>query len=285
MSIFSPNARLSRTQLLAGEAGVRGALYRSAISLDDPPSDVKPGQFFMVRAMPGPGGQAGFGGACGSDPLLPRALSALDYEKRTGTLHVCYRIYGAGTALLASLAPGDPLQVYGPRGNGFALKEVGRRPVVLVGGGVGVPPLYLWAKALKSARKEVLLFQGARTKKELLLLSEFRRLGVPVKVSTDDGSQGFKGRVGDLLRASVKTLEKSNPHPIVYTCGPLPMMRDVAEAGRHAGFPCRVSMEERMACGSGVCLACVVPVERDGERKNVPSCIQGPVFDANEVIW
>lgn len=273
MSVFRPNAQLHKTRRLAGEQGERGSLYRSSIFLEKAPKKIKPGQFFMVRSMGGT-----------SAPLLARALSALDYNPEKGVLHVCYRIYGAGTEQLARARAGDALQVHGPYGNGFDTKEVGKRPVVLVGGGVGVPPLYLWGKHLKENGTKVTLLQGARTKKDLLLLDELRKLSIPVHVSTDDGSEGFKGRVGELFGELFSELT-SPRKPIVYVCGPHPMMRDVAARCAEAGLKCRVSLEERMACATGICLACVVKVRTEDGEKNIPSCTKGPVFDAAEVVW
>ncbi|MEW6776973.1 MAG: dihydroorotate dehydrogenase electron transfer subunit [Bdellovibrionota bacterium] len=274
VSVFRPNAVLQRTRLLSGEAGVRGALYRSEIRLENAPRQVAPGQFFMVRASGG-----------GSDPLLPRALSALDYDPRRGVLHVCYRLYGAGTAALAARKPGERLEVHGPYGNGFDLSEPQKKQtIVLVGGGVGVPPLYLLAKEL-SKKHEVLLFQGAKAAAELLLVPDFRRLGVKVHVATDDGSKGFSGRVGELLGEHLSKLAALRPAPIIYVCGPHPMMKDVAARSKAAGLVCRVSLEEKMACATGICLGCVVLTEKAGAKKYVPSCTQGPVFDACEVVW
>ena len=273
MSIFRPNAQLQRTRLLAGEQGALGSLYRSAIYIEKGPKKVKPGQFFMVRSVAGT-----------SAPLLARALSALDYHPDESVLEVCYRIYGEGTAQLARARAGDGLQVYGPYGNGFDKKEIGNRPVILVGGGVGVPPMYLWGKALVKDRKDVVLFQGARSKGDLLLLKEFRKEEIPVHVSTDDGSQGFKGRVGELFGKKLAELSKDKK-PIVYVCGPHPMMADIARRCAEAQIECRVSLEEKMACATGICLACVVKVKVEGGEKNIPTCTKGPVFDAAEVCW
>ena len=271
MSIFVPNARILGTRHLAGGEGV-GGLYRSEIALGEVLGPPAPGQFFMVRAS-----------GSSSDPLLPRALSALDYDPKRKVLSVCYRVYGAGTAALAALAKGAALEARGPYGNGFDLAEAaGAGEILLVGGGVGVPPLYLLAKALGKKKKRVTLFQGARSKGELLLVGEFARLGVHARISTDDGSRGFAGRVGALLGEQLPGVSKDS---LVIACGPHPMMKDVAERCARAGLSCRVSLEEKMACATGVCLGCVVRLETDGGPKYVPTCTKGPVFDAARVVW
>lgn len=273
MSIFRPNAQIQKTRRLAGEQGALGSLYRSSIYLEKGPKKVKPGQFFMVRSVAGT-----------TAPLLARALSALDYDPEKSVLEVCYRIYGEGTAQLAHARAGDALQVYGPYGNGFDRKEIADRPVVLVGGGVGVPPLYLLGKQLVGDEKKVVFLQGARSKGELLLVKELRKENIPVHVATDDGSSGFKGRVGELFGEKLPELTKGKK-PIVYVCGPHPMMADIARRCAEAGLDCRVSLEEKMACATGICLACVVKVQKNGAEKNVPTCTKGPVFDAAEVVW
>lgn len=276
MSVFEANAVLHRTKCLADLGQVRGSLFRSEIRLYQPARRVQPGQFFMIRPM----------AAQGSDPLLPRALSALDYDVGNGILSVCYRVYGKGTEALASLTKGGPLQVYGPHGNGFDLKELTRgRRAVLVGGGVGIPPLYLLAKALRERNRDVVVFQGARSAKELLIEREFKALGVDYHRASDDGSKGFRGVVGELFAQHAEVICADRKPPIVYTCGPHPMMRDVALRAMSFGLECRVSMEERMACATGICLGCVVLLKTPEGEKYVPSCIKGPVYDAKHVVW
>lgn len=224
-----------------------------------------PGQFVMVRA-----GDT-------LDPLLRRPLS-IHRVSGADELAVLFKVVGKGTRLLAAAKPGSTLDVIGPLGRGFVPAPEG--PHCLIGGGMGIAPLYFLAQHLLEARGShagppVLL--GAQTQAELLLLAqEFTGLGYPVLTATDDGSLGHPGFVTDLLDTLLPEVRQ------VYVCGPLPMMRTVAAKCHQAGVACQVSLETHMACGLGACLGCTVPA-RDGGYHHV--CKDGPVFPAEEVVW
>ena len=225
----------------------------------------KPGQFVMVRA-----GET-------LDPLLRRPFS-IHKVTAEGTLAILFKVIGKGTRLLATAPPGSSLDVIGPLGQGFIADPAG--PHCLIGGGMGIAPLYFLAHHLLTAagnhaNPPVLL--GAQTQAELLLLAqEFTELGYPVLTATDDGSLGHQGFVTDLLDALLTGVSQ------VYVCGPMPMMRTVAAKCRNAGVACQVSLESHMACGLGACLGCTFPARGGGYRH---VCKDGPVFPAEEVLW
>ncbi len=215
----------------------------------------RPGQFAMLSLDPR---------GLRLDPLLPRPMAV--FRRKGTSVEFRFQVVGRGTALLAGLPPGAEIGVLGPLGNGFD-EPVGRP--LLVGGGTGTASLYELAQ--RGARTRVLL--GGRSADLILGLAEFQALDVELQVATEDGSEGRRGLVTDLLDLQ--------PRDEVFACGPTAMMRAVYERTRAAGVPCRVSLESRMACGFGICLGCAVPT--DGGFRYV--CTHGPVFDAERLDW
>lgn len=203
--------------------------------------------------------------------LLSRPISICEINKEEGILRLVFQIVGKGTKLFSELKFGDEIRLLGPCGNGYTLSE-GKS--VLVGGGIGVPPLIETCKQLKGKKIVVLGFRSGS-----FLVEEFEKLGAKVYVATDDGSVGFKGNVVDLLRA------EGIKGDMIYSCGPKIMLKFLSMYAEENNIPCQVSMEERMACGIGACVGCVVQI-KDGEGwayKKV--CKDGPVFDSREVCW
>lgn len=237
-------------------------------------------------------------------PLLRRPLSlAGRRDAADGTeLEILYRLVGAGTAWLAGVQPGAVLSVLGPLGQPFPILP-DRPRAVLVGGGVGIPPLLYLAEALRQANKSAVAFCGARAQSLLpltpgpqpadadgcptLCTAEFARQGVPTVLTTDDGSRGAPGQVTEALD---RWLTKENPPPAsltVYACGPEVMMRRVAEICQARRLTCYLSLERHMACGMGTCQSCVVKI-RDASPRGWSyrlCCTDGPVFRAEDVIW
>ncbi len=205
--------------------------------------------------------------------LLARPISICAIDTGNGNIRLVFRIVGKGTELFSRLNTGDRIRVLGPCGNGFSLSE-GR--AVLVGGGIGVPPLIETCRQLRGDKTVVL---GFRDKSNAILCDEFEALGAKVHVASDDGSIGFKGNVVELMKSENITGD------MIYSCGPRIMLRFLSDYAIERGIPCQVSMEERMACGIGACVGCVVRIkDRDGwTHKKV--CKDGPVFDSREVIW
>ena len=215
-----------------------------------------PGQFAMLRPEPG---------LARVDPLLPRPMAL--YRREGDVLEFRFKPVGRGTRILGSLPPGARIAVTGPLGRGFRPPA---GPALLVGGGTGIASLYdLARESAGSAR----LALGGAGREDLLGLDDFRALGCPLDLATEDGSAGRRGRVADGLAV--------RPGESVYACGPGGLLRAVAALAEAAGAPCQVSLESPMACGFGICLGCVVPA-RDGYRY---VCTQGPVFDASELRW
>lgn len=215
-----------------------------------------PGQFVEVE-VPGAG------------VLLRRPISVFDSD--TGRLSLLVRAAGRATDVLAHIQPGTALSVVGPLGRGFAMD--GRRPL-LVGGGVGLAPLYLLARRYSAQGVRPRLIAGFRTAPSQLLKDLYARYA-EVTVCTDDGSEGIRGNV--CAAPALQHIEAD----MVQVCGPLPMMKAVAGAARSAAVPCQVSLENKMACGLGACLCCV----ENTTTGNRCVCTDGPVFNINELTW
>ena len=182
-----------------------------------------------------------------------------------------YRVAGKGTAEFSGMHTGAQLRIVGPLGNGFPKKE---KKAFLIGGGIGIPPMLQLAKELNCEKQIVLGFRD-----ELFLMDEFKQQG-RVYVATEDGSAGTEGNVLDAIRENGLDAE------IIYACGPMPMLRALKEYAEKNHIECWISMEERMACGIGACLACVCQSKEKDAHSNVKNkriCKEGPVFRAEEV--
>lgn len=204
--------------------------------------------------------------------LLPRPISICELDRAMGRLRIVYRVAGKGTDEFSKLKKGDKLDVLGPLGNGFPL--LGER-AVLIGGGIGIPPMLELARELPGSKTIV-----AGYRNDELFLYEDLRAQAEVVVATEDGSVGAKGNVLDAIRANGVEGE------VVYACGPMPMLRAVKAYAAEKRVRCYLSLEERMACGIGACLACVCKSnEVDGHThvRNKRVCKEGPVFEAEEV--
>jgi dihydroorotate dehydrogenase electron transfer subunit len=231
-----------------------------------------PGQFVMVKVSDG------------VVPILRRPFGIFQTDKDKGSFEILYRKVGEGTRLLADIAPGVDLDILGPLGTGFDLDLSGDNPL-LIAGGVGIAPLYMLAKELVSAGKQVKVLFGSRGENDLLVIDELKALGVELLIATEDGSEGFKGYGTDLLE---ELLERGEEISAVYACGPELMLEKVDKIALSYDLTCQLSLEAIMACGFGVCLGCVVKIcskdkEREFDYNRV--CCEGPVFNAGEVIW
>ena len=226
----------------------------------------QPGQFLHIRVSQS------------FDFLLRRPLSLCKADVERNRLTVVYRAQGEGTRRLATRGPGDLIDVLGPLGQGFPIHPQDER-VLLIGGGVGVPPLLELAKQLQAAGKSVQSLIGFQTAGQLLLVEELAAYGA-VKVMTDDGSAGERGLVTAALAAELCAWADR-----YYACGPGPMLKAVQAAMRSREVRGYLSLEERMGCGIGICVGCVHAVYRDGRLTNAKTCREGPVFDAREVVF
>ena len=214
--------------------------------------------------------------ACGEANLLRRPISvALAYpDEPEDTAALIFEVKGEGTRWLARRQVGDTVDVLGPLGNGFAVENGGR--YLLVGGGIGVPPMLGCAKWTAERSTAVL---GFRSADRAMLSKDFQKSCKEIFLCSDDGSIGRHGFVDAQVR---DILEKDKDFTEVLACGPKPMLKNVAAVAAGFGVPCQVSMEERMACGVGACLGCAIQMA-DGTMQHV--CKDGPVFDAGEVDW
>ena len=201
--------------------------------------------------------------------FLRRPISVCNYDE--GTLTLIYKVVGKGTAQMAELAPGTKLSALTGLGNGFN-DAVECSSALLVGGGVGVPPLYRLARNLIAQGKSVTVVLGFNTASELFYQSEFEALGAKVIVATADGSVGCKGFVTDAIAQNNIEAE------YFYSCGPLPMLRALTNA---LDIPGEISLEERMGCGFGICMGCSILTASGAKRV----CKEGPVFKKEEILW
>ena len=216
--------------------------------------------------------------------LLRRSFAIHQVQSRGvygGTLDIVVGVQGNGTRWLADRRRHDTLDIVGPLGRPFVLPKE-KVNCVLVGGGYGTAPLFMLAEHLRERGCRVDVIVGASTEEKLFATLELKRVATSVTTTTDDGSLGTKGRVTDVLPA---LMEKSDA-PVVYACGPMPMLAAVAEIAAHYRAYSQCAVEEAMACGIGVCMTCVLPiVGEDGVTRMLRSCIEGPVFRGDRVRW
>lgn len=216
------------------------------------------------------------------DRILRRPFSISNTDPAEGTLTVVYKVVGHGTEELASLQKGVSCKILGPLGNAYTPPDENTFPI-LAAGGYGTAALYLIAK---HAPKKGILLLGARTKDDLILVEDFEKLGFEVRVATNDGSEGHKGFVTELLDKALEGQEKSQCR--IYGCGPTPMLLALGKLSLEKAVDTELSLDQHMCCGVGACFACVVKVKdetnADGWRFS-RSCKEGPVYNATEVYY
>ncbi|HWR43741.1 dihydroorotate dehydrogenase electron transfer subunit [Sporomusa sp.] len=240
---------------------IAGDVFALIVAAPEIAAIARPGQFVHLRL------------ADTLDPLLRRPFSIADCNAEQGTLTVIYRVVGRGTVLMTKLQAGDIIDCMGPLGKGFDLTA--QRPL-LIGGGMGLAPLVMLAKAFCSRPATILM--GGRNEQELFWPEIYAGVCQNIHITTDDGSIGHRGFTVDLL----PELLKQDKFDRIYACGPHAMLKGVAETAAYYGVPCQVSLEEYMACGVGACLSCTC-AGASGKRHKV--CTDGPVFWAEEVAW
>ncbi len=230
-------------------------------------AEAVPGQFLQVRT------------STGTDPFLRRTFSIADADERSGEVTLLIDEVGRGTSLLCSSKRGGVLSIIGPLGSGFDTAPAKEKTVLMVSGGTGAAPLLFLARFLRRRLNEaaIVFLAGARSASHLEAVRRLSPENLDIAFSTDDGSLGHHGLVTEAMQAEI---ERTKP-AVIYSCGPLPMLREVSRIASFERVACQVSLEERMACGIGACLGCAVKL-RDGSM--VRSCVEGPVFDASEVV-
>ena len=222
----------------------------------------KPGQFISVYSND-------------KSRVLPRPISICEIDREKGTLRIVYRVVGKGTEEFSKAEAGDSFEILGPLGNGFPIEEAKGKKVLMIGGGIGVPPMLQIAKEIEG---EAIIVSGYRNQ-DLFLKEELESAGT-LFITTEDGSVGTKGNVVDAIR------ENQIEADMIFACGPKPMLRALKNYALEKGIPCWISMEEKMACGVGACLACVCQskdVDSHSHVHNKRICKDGPVFLSTEV--
>jgi len=243
---------------------IKESYFHCVISSPEIANCALPGQFINIKVTDK------------SEPFLRRPLSI--HRIKGSSIELFYEVVGDATEILSQKKPGTYLDTIGPLGNGFTIaSDIKRQAPILVAGGMGVAPLLFLAEKLKN--KQIPILIGARSMKDINCEKEFKKIGCDVKIATDDGSLGFKGRVTDLLKCELSAV--SSLPETIYACGPHPMLKIVAVISQEYKIPAQISLEEHMACGIGACLGCVV--ETASGLKRV--CKEGPIFNAKDIIW
>jgi dihydroorotate dehydrogenase electron transfer subunit len=228
----------------------------------------KPGQFVMIRVRRS------------LEPLLKRPFSIFGVKKNLCL--VLYRVVGQGTAVMARLGEGEELSVLGPLGKGFRMPGKDQLPV-LVAGGIGIAPLAFLAQSLKA--KAFLFLMGFGTAGEIITLDHVSGGHMEVSIATDDGTTGHPGPVTDLLEKFLKSKKAKGKNLSLYTCGPKPMLKKIAEMARRHRLLCQFSLEANMACGLGACQGCAIRASSGGKNSYVLVCRDGPVFPVQSIDW
>ncbi len=228
--------------------------------------EVKPGQFVMIYPD-------------NASQLLPRPISICEVDHEENRIRIVYRVVGNGTSEFSAYQSGKSVSLLGPLGNGYDIQLAKGKKVVLLGGGIGIPPMLQLAKSLQSVEtKEIVMVAGYRDS-QLFLDEDFMKY-TSFQIATEDGSLGTKGNVLDVLR------ENNIEADIIFACGPMPMLKAIKQYANELQIDAYISLEERMACGVGACLGCVCTtknVDHHSKVHNARVCTDGPVFEAREV--
>jgi len=249
---------IKKQAIIAEQTKLADDIYSMWIIAEDIAKEARPGQFVSLYCRDG-------------SRLLPRPISICEIDQEQGRVRLVYRSSGKGTKEFAALKSQDVIEAMGPLGNGFTLEG---KKALLIGGGIGIPPMLELAKQLNCEKQIVLGYRD-----NTFLEEEFEQYG-KVVIATEDGSKGTKGNVLDAMKAN--GLEAD----IIFACGPTPMLRGIQAYALEQGIVCQLSLEERMACGIGACLGCVCKskeVDHHSNVKNKRICKDGPVFYAEEV--
>lgn len=255
-------AKVKITSTIISQEMIATDIYSMWLDAPQIASQAQPGQFISVYSND-------------SGRVLPRPISICEIDREKGALRIVYRIAGKGTAEFSGMKAGETLDILGPLGNGFPMEAVKGKRVFMMGGGIGVPPM---VQTAKEADADVTIIAGYRNS-EIFLREELEQNGTLV-VATEDGSVGTKGNVMDAIR------ENHLEADVIFACGPTPMLRAIKNYAEEHNILCYISMEEKMACGVGACLACVCKskeVDHHSHVHNKRICKDGPVFLSTEV--
>jgi len=247
---------------IIGKSAIAKEIYSFEILCPEVAAAAQPGQFVHIRVE-------GF--------TLRRPISICGIDKEKGTLRIVFEIRGEGTAFIAKLNTGDLVDMLAPLGHGFTVNPEYKK-VILIGGGIGTPPMLPLAQ---SYGKKAYAISGFRSANAVILQENFKKSGAETILCTDDGTQGIHGFVTQPL---AEILEKEDIDAI-YACGPAPMLKGISAMAKEKGIYCEISLEERMACGIGACLGCACRTKKSDEEYFAHVCKDGPVFNAEEVLW
>lgn len=253
--------KVKMTAKVVSQQALTDDIFSMWIQADEIAGAAVPGQFISVYTKD-------------TGKLLPRPISLCQVDKEKGQLRIVYRVVGAGTSQFSGYQAGDDIEIMGPLGNGFPLERAAGKKVFLIGGGIGIPPMLELARQLDCEKQAVLGYRDV-----LFLNDEFEKFS-DVYVVTEDGSAGTKGNVLDAIR------ENGLKADVIFSCGPTPMLRALKAYAEEHEIECWLSLEEKMACGIGACLACVCQSKEVDEHSHVHNkriCKDGPVFLAQEV--
>lgn len=245
---------------------IKSDIYKYSVKSDKMANQAKPGQFLEIRVTDS------------IEPFLRRPISIHNVKKEEGIIEFIFQVKGKGTELLAERKEGELIDIIGPLGQG-TFNIDGYEKIAIIGGGIGIFPLYELAKKAKKDGKNVNMYLGFRNKDFVILENEYKNVSNNFTLSTDDGSYGKNGFAINFLKDDIS----KNPVDCIYACGPLPMLKAVQALAKEKNIPCQLSLEERMGCGMGACIGCVVKYKTETEDTFKRVCREGPVFDANTV--
>lgn len=247
---------------------LKPGIFKFSVQADEIVNTAKPGNFIEIRVNDD------------IEPFLRRPISIYNMDKENGILEFIFQVKGKGTTILAKRNEGELIDIVGPLGFG-TFKYSSYENLAIIGGGIGVFPLYELAKSAKNENKNVNTYLGFRNKDLVVLENEFKEVSNQLTITTDDGSYAQKGFAIDFLKKDIEDGKIDS----IYACGPLPMLKAIRELAIEKNIPCQISLEERMACGLGVCLGCAVKTAKS--PKETPEywhvCKAGPVFQAKDV--
>lgn len=248
--------------LITDKKAIAREIYSFEISCPEVAAVAVPGQFVHIRI---------------GSFVLRRPISICGINKEKGTLRIVFEIRGEGTSEIAQLNKGDIVDMLAPLGHGFTIDNNFKK-VVLIGGGIGTPPMLPLAKAYS---EKAVAISGFRNSAAVILQEDFKAAGAETILCTDDGSAGIHG----FVTQPFAELAEIGDIDAVFACGPMPMLKGIAAICKEKGIYCEISLEERMACGIGACLGCACRTKRNDEEYFAHVCKDGPVFNAEEVIW
>ncbi|MBR6623153.1 MAG: dihydroorotate dehydrogenase electron transfer subunit [Ruminococcus sp.] len=248
--------------IIAEKSAIARNIYSFTISCPEIAQIAVPGQFVHIRI---------------GSFTLRRPISICGIDPIKGTLRIVFEIRGEGTSAIADLNKGDVIDMLAPLGHGFTVNPDFKK-VILIGGGIGTPPMLPLAKAYG---EKAVAISGFRNASAVILQEDFAAAGAETILCTDDGSAGIHGFVTQPL----EELVRNGGVDAVFACGPTPMLKRITEICKENSVYCEISLEERMACGIGACLGCACKTKRNDEEYFAHVCKDGPVFKAEEVLW